>query len=225
MAVPMSAHVDTSGVIDLVARGAQLVDVLPAEAYRHEHLPGAISLPLQDIVSALDRLDPARPVITYCFDHQCDLSARAASRLEQLGFDAVYDYADSKAAWLAEGLPSEGLMNDSRRAISRVRRDVPTVPIDAALGDVAKVIDDWELAVVTTRDNVVMGIVRAEASDLDPTVNVADVMQPAPSTVRPSIPREELAANMDRDGHRHLLVTTPDGVLIGLVRRDDLDAV
>jgi rhodanese-related sulfurtransferase len=220
----MPRPIDTTEVIELVANGAQLVEVLPADDFKQEHLPSAISVPLQDIASACERLDRARPVITYCYDHQCDLSGRAAARLEQLGFDPVYDYVDSKVAWFAAGLPSEGLVDDSRRTISCVHRDVPTVPLDAALGDVAKVVDDWEIAVVTTQAGVVAGVVRAEASDLDPTVSVADVMQPAPSTVRPSIPREELAESMDRDGQRHVLVTNPAGVLLGLVRRADLDA-
>jgi rhodanese-related sulfurtransferase len=217
--------IDTSDVLDLVARGAQLVDVLPAEAYRNEHLPGAISLPLQEIDEAPERLDKRRPVIAYCFDHQCDLSARGAARLELLGFDPVYDYVDSKVAWFADGLPSEGLVDDSLRVISRVRRDVPTVAVDAQLGDVAKVIGDWDLVVVTSPGGIVLGVVRAEAADLDPTLEVSAVMQPAPSTVRPSITREELAANLDRDGMRHILVTNPSGVLLGLVERDDLGPV
>ncbi len=31
----------------LLARGAQLVDVLPAEEYAEQHVPGAISIPLR----------------------------------------------------------------------------------------------------------------------------------------------------------------------------------
>jgi rhodanese-related sulfurtransferase len=53
----------------LVAGGAQLVEVLPAEEYEDEHLPGAINIQLRRIdTQALDRLDPARPVVVYCFD-------------------------------------------------------------------------------------------------------------------------------------------------------------
>jgi phage shock protein E len=50
-------------------RGAQLVEVLPAEEYEDEHLPGAISIPLRRIDrEAPERLDPARPVVVYCWD-------------------------------------------------------------------------------------------------------------------------------------------------------------
>ena len=50
----------------LVAQGAQLVEVLPAEEYEDEHLPGAINIALRRI----DREAPdrARPVVVYCFD-------------------------------------------------------------------------------------------------------------------------------------------------------------
>jgi rhodanese-related sulfurtransferase len=48
---------------------AQLVEVLPAEEYEEEHLPGAINIPLRKIDrEARERLDPKRPVIVYCWD-------------------------------------------------------------------------------------------------------------------------------------------------------------
>jgi rhodanese-related sulfurtransferase len=54
----------------LLADGVQFVDVLPAETYLREHLPGAVNLPLADIDTAPERLDPDRPVVVYCYDHQ-----------------------------------------------------------------------------------------------------------------------------------------------------------
>ncbi len=65
----MPRSIERLEVQDLVARGAQLVEVLPAEDYEAEHLPGAISLPLRRIDAAsAGGLDPGRPVIVYCFD-------------------------------------------------------------------------------------------------------------------------------------------------------------
>jgi rhodanese-related sulfurtransferase len=51
--------------------GAQVVEVLPADEFEDEHLPGAINIPLK----SLDRDSPAsldrqRPVIVYCYDYQ-----------------------------------------------------------------------------------------------------------------------------------------------------------
>jgi rhodanese-related sulfurtransferase len=220
----MPKVIDTDGVRELVARGAQLVDVLPPSTFEEEHLPGARNIPLDEIASAPDRLDPRRPVIVYCYDRQCDLSPRAAARLEQLGFSDVYDYAESKVAWLAEGLPGEGRLRDEDRAGAVAHRDVPRVAPDAPITEVARTVGDWEVAAVVDRDGVVLGVVRAEATAVEAAQHIAAVMQPAPPTVRPSISRRELAESMDRDGQRHLLVTTLDGHLVGLVRRADLDA-
>ena len=53
------------------AERAQLVEVLGADEFADEHLPGAINIPLK----TLDRrstasLDRQRPVIVYCHDSQ-----------------------------------------------------------------------------------------------------------------------------------------------------------
>jgi rhodanese-related sulfurtransferase len=49
--------------------GTQVVEVLPREEFEDDHLPGAISLPLRSLESeAKEKLDPARPVVVYCWD-------------------------------------------------------------------------------------------------------------------------------------------------------------
>jgi rhodanese-related sulfurtransferase len=218
--VPRSA--DTDDVRRLLDAGAQLVDVLPAETFKHEHLPGAVNIPMAEIDTAPERLDPARPVITYCYDYQCDLSPRAACRLEQLGFSDVYDYTASKVAWLAEGGPGEGLLHDDQRAGAVVHGDVPRVAPGATVGETAKVVGDWEVGVVVGEDDIVVGVVRREALGTAVDTAVESVMQTGPATVRPSIPIRELAQSMDDDGQKHVLVTKLGGELIGLVRREDL---
>lgn len=55
----------------LIERGAQLVEVLPAEEYQQAHLPGAINIPLKKLnKQTIESLDPSRPVIAYCNDFQ-----------------------------------------------------------------------------------------------------------------------------------------------------------
>jgi rhodanese-related sulfurtransferase len=61
--------IDRAELQALVARGAQLIEVLPAEEYGEDHLPGARSLPLRDIDrEAASTIDRSRPVIVYCWD-------------------------------------------------------------------------------------------------------------------------------------------------------------
>jgi hypothetical protein len=56
--------------------------------------------------------------------------ARAASRLETLGFRQVYRYQPGKADWFAAGLPREGREAYTPRVADIARRDVPTCRID-----------------------------------------------------------------------------------------------
>ena len=55
----------------LLAQGAQLVDVLPAQEYHDLHLPGATSIPLKELNAVTTaELRKDAPVIVYCYDYQ-----------------------------------------------------------------------------------------------------------------------------------------------------------
>jgi len=65
----MSSPIDRDQLQNLVAQGAQLLEVLPADEYREDHLPGARSIPLSQIDrESAASLDPNRAVIVYCWD-------------------------------------------------------------------------------------------------------------------------------------------------------------
>lgn len=67
----MAQGIDRERVQELLAAGAQLVEVLPVEEYTDEHLPGAVNIPLKQLnAGTVGRLDRARPVIVYCYDYQ-----------------------------------------------------------------------------------------------------------------------------------------------------------
>jgi rhodanese-related sulfurtransferase len=54
---------------ELIAGGAQVVEVLPGEEYEKLHLPDAISLPLAELnADTAERLDRGRDVVVYCWD-------------------------------------------------------------------------------------------------------------------------------------------------------------
>ncbi len=218
----MADQVTTTEVEQLREQGALLVEVLPKDAFEREHIAGAINLPFSTLDSgAVADLDRTRPTIAYCYDHECDLSARAAHRLVALGFTEVYDYAASKVAWLAFDLPHEGTVPDSSRAGSMAHA-VPTCTSDATVGDIASELSDHPRVVVLDDDGVVLGVVRAEAAALPDDTAVLDAMHGAPPTVRPSVTADELAKSMDDDSRTFVLVTTPNGTLFGVIERDDL---
>ena len=65
----MPGEIDREHLRRLVAEGAQLVEVLPANEYKEDHLPGAVNLPLRRLErDARSMLDSARPVLVYCWD-------------------------------------------------------------------------------------------------------------------------------------------------------------
>jgi rhodanese-related sulfurtransferase len=65
----MAALIDRDQLQKLVAEGAQLAEVLPADEYREDHLPGARSIPLPQINrETAATLDANRAVIVYCWD-------------------------------------------------------------------------------------------------------------------------------------------------------------
>ena len=67
----MVTKIQQDEVRRLVESGAQLVDVLPASAYKTEHLPGAINIPLQQLNrQTTAQLQRDCPVIVYCYDTQ-----------------------------------------------------------------------------------------------------------------------------------------------------------
>jgi phage shock protein E len=60
--------IDRTAVVQMLGRGAQLIEVLPAKEYAADHLPGAVSHPLRQLDREVDAIDRGRPVIVYCND-------------------------------------------------------------------------------------------------------------------------------------------------------------
>lgn len=61
--------IDRRRVQELMAGGAQVVEVLEASQYRQAHLPGSLHIPAWELDRArAATLDRRRPVIVYCYD-------------------------------------------------------------------------------------------------------------------------------------------------------------
>jgi CBS domain-containing protein len=154
------------------------------------------------------------------------MSPRAAWRLEELGFSEVYDYVGGKQDWFAAGLPAEGVRPDEDR-IATHARDVVTCALDERVADVLDRIagDVWEFAVAVTTTNVVLGRLRlSDAEAATGEALVRDVMREGPSTFRPNVSVREMAMYMGRHRLPSAIVTTSQGVLVGVVGRNALDA-
>lgn len=150
------------------------------------------------------------------------MSPRAACRLTQLGFAPVHDYTLGKVDWIAAGLPTVRAGQPSRRVLEAVRRDVPTCAPGAAAGPALQRAraQGWDRCVVIAGQGTVVGILRAGRISAGEQALAAEVMQPGPTTVRAHEDLDATRRRMRKRRVEHLLVTTPDGVLIGVVDAD-----
>ncbi len=139
-----------------------------------------------------------------------------------MGFTRVFEYPPGREGWAARDLPTEGVVGDRGRVGTVARRDVPRCAAGDDLADAATAMGDEEWCVVVTPDDVVVGLLRAEALGLEPDRAVATAMIPGPATVRPHVRLRELARQLDDDHLDRVLVTTAEGRLVGVVHRGDL---
>jgi rhodanese-related sulfurtransferase len=105
----------TSGnLYEMILKGdpVTVVDVLDEETFRKAHLRGAINIPFGDSFEADVRRripDLSEPIVVYCNDSSCPLSADAARQLEGYGYQKVTHYPGGRTEWMEAGLPVEGL--------------------------------------------------------------------------------------------------------------------
>jgi CBS domain-containing protein len=151
------------------------------------------------------------------------MSPRAACRLTQLGFAPVYDYTLGKVDWIAAGLPTDRAGQPNRRVLDAVRRDVPTCASDAPAGPALQQArsQGWDRCVVIAGQRTVVGMLRADRINADEQAPAAEVMQPGPTTVRAHEDLDATRQRMNEHHVAHLLVTTPDGILLGVVDAAD----
>lgn len=143
------------------------------------------------------------------------MSPRAAWRLEHLGFDRSVDYVGGKLDWLAFDLPWEG---SASLVGSEVDRDVTTCPIGEKIGNIRTQLRSSGVCVVVFDSGVVAGSLDDDALRADDDALVEAVMNAGPKTVRPSEEAPALAERMQRKGIPHIIVTRPDGRLVGVYR-------
>ena len=145
------------------------------------------------------------------------MSPRAAWRLERFGFQ-TYDYALGKADWLAAGQPTVRSAPAGPRAIIALDTDVVTCGPDDVVGNVISRADASD-CVVVNEHRIVLGRLGSKELASPPDSTVEAVMQPGPTTVRADEALAELLSRMAAHHVRVMIVTTPEGRLLGVVRR------
>ena len=122
-----------------------------------------------------------------------------------------------KVDWIARGLPTEGEEADAPRVGRLARDDVATCRLDDPVEEIQTA--PYGFCLVLAEDGTLLGRVRRSAMS---GRTAEDVMTPGPSTVRYDLPTGELRKRLDGKDLKTAIVTTPEGKLIGVVRRADL---
>jgi rhodanese-related sulfurtransferase len=84
-----------------------IVDCRSTPNYNRAHLPGAISLPWQEINEDRIRDLPDLPIVTYCWGPSCNAATKGAYRLAASG-RTVKEMIGGIEYWIREGHPTEG---------------------------------------------------------------------------------------------------------------------
>lgn len=107
----LAFHADVSDVAAALAAegdpGFVVLDSRSTAAWDQGHVPGAVHLPTALIAEqARDLLDPAVPVVTYCWGPGCNGGTRAALALAELGYQ-VKEMLGGFEYWAREGFEFE----------------------------------------------------------------------------------------------------------------------
>ncbi|MFI5632005.1 rhodanese-like domain-containing protein [Streptomyces sp. NPDC051664] len=126
----LAFHADVSDVAAALAADADpgfvVLDSRSTASWDQGHIPGAVHLPTALIADqARDLLDPAVPVVTYCWGPGCNGGARAALALAELGYQ-VKELLGGFEYWAREGFEFETWEGRRRRAA-----DPLTAPVDS----------------------------------------------------------------------------------------------
>lgn len=108
------AYLDTAGIrqvgreelMQAASEGRALVlDVRPAEEYAAGHVPGAVSIPLEELAERLAEIPTETEIVAYCRGRYCVLSYDAVRLLQASGREAAL-LEDGILEWRRDGLPT-----------------------------------------------------------------------------------------------------------------------
>jgi rhodanese-related sulfurtransferase len=81
-----------------------VIDVRPTEEYRAGHIPGALSIPVNQLKRRLPEIPKGREVVAYCRGPYCVYSVEAVEILRKHGYKARRT-GEGLPEWRASGLP------------------------------------------------------------------------------------------------------------------------
>lgn len=87
----------------------KLVNVLSNQSFEEKHIPNSQNIPLDKIPEkAPQLLNKDDKIVVYCANFDCNASPKAAKKLEEMGYQNVYDYEGGIEDWQKAGYPVKG---------------------------------------------------------------------------------------------------------------------
>lgn len=106
--------VDREHLVKCIRSGDIVVlDVRATSEYEAGHIPGARSVPLDDLESALDSIPKTAEIVAYCRGPYCGLSGKAVELLRSKGYKAT-SIQDSVVDWTDSGFDLDTACSTSR---------------------------------------------------------------------------------------------------------------
>jgi CBS domain containing-hemolysin-like protein len=139
----------------------------------------------------------------------------------------VYDYVAGKVDWLANNLGTEGTLAHQPTAGSLARDDLATVSLEDEVSVARSKIEQspYGYAVVTAGCETVLGLLQSSALRSASRGTIEAGLEAGPSTVRPHLSADKALERLRRRELTSAVVTNPQGRLLGVVRRSDLEGV
>jgi len=81
-----------------------VLDLRPPDEYRAGHIPGAVSVPVDELERRIGKLPAGKEIVAYCRGPYCVLAFRAVEILRARGLQARR-LVDGFPEWRAAGLP------------------------------------------------------------------------------------------------------------------------
>ncbi len=86
-------------------KSLSIVDLRDRDSFEHEHIKGALCVPLMELTDAEQLLNKDQEVVVYCDRSRCDICPSAAEKLERMGFKEVEILQEGFEEWKEKGGP------------------------------------------------------------------------------------------------------------------------
>jgi rhodanese-related sulfurtransferase len=98
-------QVSTNMAVQMINRGAMIIDVRPTEAFAGGHIVNARNIPLADIETRPDSVKKKKDKVLLTVCDTGPVARRAADVLRKAGYDSAFSLQGGLAAWRSDNLP------------------------------------------------------------------------------------------------------------------------